>query len=162
MKLIPTGSQTVGPFFSIGLAPLCQDTATANSAGTVTIRGAIFDGELKPIPDAVLEFWRTGEFARVPTADDGTFAVALNQLQEQTVESGTKHFEVLIFMRGLLKPVYTRMYLADVETLRGNPELKVIPTDRIATLTARKTAAPNEYEWNIFMQGENETVFFGF
>ena len=159
MKLIPTASQTVGPFFSIGLDPLCQNAAAANSAHAITIRGAIFDGDHKPIPDAVLEFWRTGEFARVPTSDDGTFSVALNPLPEQTGQNAAKHFEVLIFMRGLLKPVYTRVYLANAEALKNDPGLKPVSQDRIATLVARQCDAPNQLEWNIFMQGEKETVF---
>ncbi len=160
MKLIPTASQTVGPFFSIGLAPLCQDAAAANSSGAIIIRGKVFDGDGKPIPDAVLEFWRTGGFARVPTSDDGAFSVALNPLPEQSGKSGAKHFEVLIFMRGLLKPVYTRVYFADPQTLQNDPALKPVPQDRIATLVAKRAASPNQHEWNIFMQGENETVFF--
>ena len=159
MKLIPTASQTVGPFFSIGLAPLCQDAAAASSPDAITIRGAVFDGDGKPIPDAVLEFWRTGEFARVPTSDDGAFSVALNSLPEQSGKRGAKHFEVLIFMRGLLRPVYTRVYLADPQTLQNDPTLKPVPPERIATLAATKTGTPNCFEWNIFMQGENETVF---
>lgn len=162
MKLIPTASQTVGPFFSIGLDPLCQNAAAANSPDAITIRGTIFDGDHKPIPDAVLEFWRAGEFARVPTTDDGTFSVALSPLREQTGQSGAKHFEVLIFMRGLLKPVYTRVYLANAEILKSDPALNPVSQDRIATLVARKCDAPNQFEWNIFMQGGNETVFFEF
>ncbi len=159
MKLIPTPSQTVGPFFSIGLAPLCQNAAAANSPGAIIICGKVFDGGGKPIPDAVLEFWRTGEFARVPTSDDGAFSVALNPLPEQSGKGGAKHFEVLIFMRGLLKPVYTRVYLADPQTLQHNPALKPVPPERIATLAATKTESQDCFEWNIFMQGENETVF---
>jgi len=159
MKPIPTASQTVGPFFSIGLAPLCQNPATINPAKAITIHGTIFDGDGKRIPDAVLEFWSPEEFVRVPTADDGSFSVILNKPSSQSDKAGLKHFEALIFMRGLLKPVYTRAYLADAETLKCDPTLKVIPADRVATLAAKKTAA-NEYEWNIFMQGENETVFF--
>jgi len=159
MKLIPTASQTVGPFFSIGLAPLCQNPTTISPAKTISIRGTIFDGDGKPIPDAVLEFWSPEEFARVPTADDGSFSVILNKPPSQSDNAGLKQFEVLIFMRGLLKPVYTRAYLADAETLKGDATLKVIPTERVATLAAKRTA-PNEYEWNIFMQGESETVFF--
>src|SRR5262249_34683941 len=152
-------SQTVGPFFSIGLAPLFQNTEAVSSPDAITVRGSIFDGDGKSIPDAVLEFWGPGEFARVQTSDDGSFSVLLKPLPGEIGDGGSKHFEVLIFMRGLLKPVYTRLYLADVETLKSNPNLKVIPADRIATIVAKRTA-PDEYEWDIFMQGQNETVFF--
>ena len=159
MKMVPTASQTVGPFFSIGLAPLCQD-AKVKSACALTVRGTIFDGDGKPIPDAVLEFWRSGEFARVSTSDDGAFSVGLNSLPEQSGKNVARHFEVLIFMRGLLKPVYTRVYLVDAQSLERDPALKMVSQERVATLTATPTQAPNEYEWNVLMQGENETVFF--
>lgn len=159
MKLIPTTSQTVGPFFSIGLAPLCQNALSLNTAGAIAIRGTIFDGNHSPIPDAVVEFWRAGEFARVATSDDGAYSVIVNPMSGQSDKSAAKHFEVLIFMRGLLKPVYTRVYFAGAEELKYDPALKGVPAERIATLAARPTKLANEYEWNIFMQGENETVF---
>jgi protocatechuate 3,4-dioxygenase alpha subunit len=36
-----------------------------------------------------------------------------------------------------------------------------VPVDRRATLTARATA-PGTLEWNVVLQGENETVFFDY
>jgi len=163
MKLTPTASQTVGPFFSIGLRSLYQNAAAINSASTVAINGTVFDGDGKPIPDAVLEFWGAQNFARVPTLEDGTFSVVLETPQKQNVQSGKNsvdYFDVLVFMRGLLKPVYTRVYLSDASALTSEPSLKAVPTERVRTLAAKSTKAAAEYEWNIFMQGENETVFF--
>lgn len=162
MKLIPTASQTVGPFFSIGLAPLYQNVAPANSSNAITISGTVFDGDGKPVPDAVLEFFGSEQFTRVPTLEDGTFSVILAPLAQRAQSGGSSPncFDVLIFMRGLLKPVYTRMYFADSETLKNDPALSAVPADRIATLAAKPTRALNKCEWNIFMQGENETVFF--
>ncbi len=165
MKLIPTASQTVGPFFSIGLAPLYQNAALANSAGTIAVNGAVFDGDGTPIPDAVLEFWRAGHFVRVPTSEDGTFSLILEPFsgsRGQSGETSSNHYDVLIFMRGSLKPVYTRAYFATVEGLKNDPALKTIPPERIGTLVAKPRESANQYEWNVFMQGENETVFFEF
>jgi protocatechuate 3,4-dioxygenase, alpha subunit len=165
MKLTPTASQTVGPFFSIGLAQLYQNAAAIHSANTVTINGTVFDGDGKPIPDAVLEFWNAQNFARVPTLEDGTFSAVLETSQKQGVQSEKSslvYFDVLVFMRGLLKPVYTRVYLSDARALASEPSLKTVPTERVTTLAAKPTNAAAEYQWNIFMQGTNETVFFDY
>jgi protocatechuate 3,4-dioxygenase alpha subunit len=165
MKLIPTAPQTVGPFFSIGLTPLYQNDSPEKAAGEVRVSGTVFDGDGKPIPDAVLEFWSANGFARVPTSDNGAFLVNLIRIAAQSEQNGGNagdFFEVLIFMRGLLKPVYTRVYLAEVNAFKNDPELKAVPADRIATLAAQPASMPNRYIWNIFMQGENETVFFEF
>lgn len=165
MKLIPTASQTVGPFFSIGLAPLYQNAAQISSANTITISGAVFDGDGKPIPDAVLEFWNARNFVRVPTSEEGRFSATLEALPKQDAQSGSRlvdYFDVLMFMRGLLKPVRTLVYLGDPDAGKNDPAIKAVPTSRIATLVAKSTEAQNHYVWDIFMQGEDETVFFDY
>lgn len=159
MKLIPTSSQTVGPFFSIGLTPLYQDAKSAPSADAITLMGKVFDGDSQPIPDAILEFWSGAGFARVPTSDDGSFSVLL---PPSAAERRSSFCDVLIFMRGLLKPVRTRVYFGDFESIKNNSELKAVPANRIETLFARKTDTPNRYAWDLFMQGNSETVFFHF
>lgn len=159
MKLTPTSSQTVGPFFSIGLSPLYQNATSEPSDKTITLTGKIVDGDRQPIPDAVFEFWSGDKFARVATSDEGSFSVVL----ELSPAEGAAHScDVLIFMRGLLKPVHTLVYFGDLDTIKNNPELKAVPTDRVRTLLARKAAAPNLYGWDVFMQGDSETVFFHF
>jgi protocatechuate 3,4-dioxygenase alpha subunit len=162
MKFIPTASQTVGPFFSIGLAPLYQNgsTASASSEEKITIRGTVFDADHLPIPDAILEFWGPNEFARVPTAEDGTFAVSVEM--PFVGPTRAQHFDVLIFMRGLLKPVYTRVYFGTSDAIANDSILKLVPQARIATLFAASNGSPSQFVWNIVMQGENETVFFEF
>ena len=63
MSDAPTASQTVGPFFSIGLTALCRENiACSAAAGTpVTIRGRVLEGDGQPVPDAVLEVWQASE-----------------------------------------------------------------------------------------------------
>jgi protocatechuate 3,4-dioxygenase, alpha subunit len=60
MRLVPTGWQTVGPFFSIGLERLCNENiAAANIEGErITIAGRVVDGDGAPVPDALLEMWQ--------------------------------------------------------------------------------------------------------
>ena len=152
MKLIPTASQTVGPFFSIGLTPLYQNAAKAAPAGAITLSGVVTDGDGQPIPDCVLEFWTENSFTRLPTSADGRYSVVLE------AQAGMR--EVLLFMRGLLKPAYTRMYLGSVKI--EDDVLKVVPQERIATLFARPGIASDQYVWNIKMQGKDETVFFDY
>ena len=154
MKLIPTASQTVGPFFSIGLAHLHQDSTKIDSADAQTITGIVVDGDGQPIPDCVLEFWTASCFARVPTSVDGKYSV--------NVEAGTTLCEVLLFMRGLLKPVYTRVYLCDAAKARDHAASKLVPRDRVGTLIAQPGIAAKQFVWNVKMQGDNETVFFDY
>src|SRR6266478_5266825 len=66
MSHVPTPSQTVGPFFSIGLSALCREQIECGSGEgkRVVIRGRILDGDGQPVPDAVLEIWQASEAAR--------------------------------------------------------------------------------------------------
>ena len=156
MKQIPTSSQTVGPFFSIGLEPLFQDVdgALAAAPESVVLQGIVLDGNKEPIPDCVLEFFATTFFARVATTGEGKYRVALSPA------SGMH--EVLVFMRGLLKPTLTRVYF-DESALKSDAALQNVPSDRLATLVARRHDGEKQLcAWNVVMQGENETVFFDF
>jgi protocatechuate 3,4-dioxygenase alpha subunit len=60
-----------------------------------------------------------------------------------------------------LRHLLTRLYFPDEPAKPDDPILKLVPADRRATLVARVTA-PATLEWNIFMQGPHETVFFDF
>ena len=155
MKPIPTSSQTVGPFFSIGLESLCQDVdaALAAAADSIELQGVVLDGSKEPIPDCVLEFFANNFFARVATTLEGKYRVA--------VPTNSSMCEVLVFMRGLLKPTLTRIYF-DKSALTKDVALQNVPGNRVATLLADRIAGGKQREWNVVMQGENETVFFDF
>ena len=88
--MIGTGSQTVGPFFHVGLCTLFNDKLVdARFAGPlITIRGRVIDGDGAGVADAMVEIWQAdpkGEYAtserhdgfagfgRVPTGADGSF-----------------------------------------------------------------------------------------
>jgi len=157
MKLLPTGSQTVGPFFSIGMSELCQKPPAEGSipAGALTIFGKLLDGDKKPIPDALFEFWSGAEFVRVATNENGSFCAVLKKPADH------RHFNVLIFMRGLLRPVLTRVYFVKADALNGDDTLEQVPEERRQTLFASSDNG-TQFSWDIHMQGENETVFFDF
>ena len=63
---IPAGSQTVGPYFRIGLEYLIERTPslTLDTAGTIEIHGRVLDRDGAPVPDAMLEFWSAGKGSR--------------------------------------------------------------------------------------------------
>jgi protocatechuate 3,4-dioxygenase alpha subunit len=68
----PTTSQTVGPFFQIGLAPLYKDNLTTQETPgeKITIAGRILDADNQPVPDAVLEIWQANHLGRYAHPDD--------------------------------------------------------------------------------------------
>jgi protocatechuate 3,4-dioxygenase alpha subunit len=170
-----TPSQTVGPFFAIGLPwPDGPFVVGEDEPGALVISGTVLDGEGAPIPDAVLETWQPdahgafGEregfrgFARVPTGDTGTFAI-------RTVKPGpvpdaggipqAPHIDVSLFCRGLLHRVVTRIYFADEpDANAADRTLARLPADRRDTLLAAPTA--DGYRFDIHLQGDGETVFF--
>jgi len=64
-------------------------------------------------------------------------------------------------MRGLLKRLVTRVYFPDDSRNASDPILNLVEPGRRATLIAKKTAAtPGTLEWNVILQGPEETVFF--
>jgi protocatechuate 3,4-dioxygenase alpha subunit len=178
MLLPATASQTVGPFFSIGLTPLYQAKlfAAADAKDLVTIHGRVFDGVSEPISDALLELWQAdamghyaespdaGGFGRVPTDASGAFVF-------QTLKPGrvpgpagvlqAPHINVCVFMRGLLRPTRTRLYFPADPSHTDDSVLGLVPAARRSTLIAR-AAGPNALQWDVRMQGEAETVFFEF
>jgi protocatechuate 3,4-dioxygenase, alpha subunit len=182
MRSIPSGSQTVGPFFRIGLEHLCaQDAVTeVDGARIVRVRGRVLDGEGVPVPDALLEIWHAdGEgrfstakpaqsgrpacFTRAATDDDGSFCFAIPR-PGAILGSGEKqapHFAVLVFARGLLRHLMTRMYFPDEPANAADVVLRLVPEDRRRTLIAKKNPQKHsELEWNVVLQGNDETVFF--
>ena len=53
------------------------------------------------------------------------------------------------------------MYFPDDPANADDPVLKLVPAERRSTLIARKRA-DGTLEWNLVLQGKNETVFFDF
>jgi protocatechuate 3,4-dioxygenase, alpha subunit len=187
MSLFTTASQTVGPFFHIGFDWLYLNdlTAAGVSGERVTISGKIVDGDGKPVPDAIIELWQANAhgkyahpddmqskpieaafkgFGRIATDDQGMFRFATIKPGRVPGPDGAlqaPHIAVSIFMRGLLKRLVTRIYFPDEASNDDDGILKLIPQARRETLVAKKTVVdPSQLEWNIVVQGLNETVFF--
>jgi len=66
-------------------------------------------------------------------------------------------------MRGLLSHVYTRMYFPEEEGANQHDSFLLnVPKNRRQTLIAKQISSNKGkvYQFNIYMQGANETVFF--
>ena len=179
-----TTYQTVGPYYKIGLEAFYREDLTKpNVPGEVIeISGTVFDADLAPVPDAVLELWQADSFGRylvepqrkpfedsfgfgrVPTNEAGQFrfrTIKPGAVQAETPERQAPHILVSIFMRGLLYRLITRIYFSDEAANADDPVFHSIePRRRESLLAKADPAQPYRYEWNVFLQGENETVFF--
>jgi protocatechuate 3,4-dioxygenase alpha subunit len=174
VSLIATGSQTVGPFFHVGLSWLCASDLTRPDVHGehVSIGGRVIDGDGNGVPDALLEIWnacadgsnsaRFG-FARVPTDTDGAFAFTLIKPGRLPGPDGSlqaPHLAVTIFMRGLLRQLRTRVYFAGDPANGDDPILHLVDASRRDTLMARRRSDTDALQWNVILQGADETVFF--
>jgi protocatechuate 3,4-dioxygenase, alpha subunit len=59
VRLPPTPSQTIGPFFAVGLCWADgPDVVAEGTPGAVRIGGRVLDGAGAPVPDALVETWQ--------------------------------------------------------------------------------------------------------
>jgi protocatechuate 3,4-dioxygenase alpha subunit len=189
MSLIPSASQTVGPFFNFALT-------TNSSLGILARDGArgerirlvvrVVDGEGAPASgDAMIELWqadangcyahtldpRAGEhdpnfygFGRLETDANGE--CVFETVMPGRVPNGSggvqaPHINVIVLARGLLRHLYTRVYFAGEPANADDPVLLLVPEDRRATLLAHAAPGrPDTWWFEIRLQGEAESVFF--
>ncbi|GLW12387.1 protocatechuate 3,4-dioxygenase subunit alpha [Microtetraspora sp. NBRC 13810] len=146
MALTVTPSQTIGPFFAHAL-PYAEGpyAVPAGHPGAIELRGTVYDGAGAPVPDALLEICLPGVFGRCATDAAGGYHF-------RTARPDS-YIPLLVFARGLLKPLWTRVYLDDTD-----PFLATVREDRRGTLVA---AAQDDgsYRFDVRFQGEGETVF---
>ena len=163
MALAPTPSQTVGPFFSFGLCGRpCSQLVEPGGAGALRIEGRVLDGEGAPVPDAMVEIWQADEdgghrdgfgWGRCGTDADGRYGFV-------TVKpggDGAPYATLLVFGRGLLKPLMTRVYFPGEPANETDPLLTALTDAERAGLTA--AAADGGYRFDVHLQGEHQTTF---
>jgi protocatechuate 3,4-dioxygenase, alpha subunit len=187
MSLQATTSQTVGPYFKIGLKWLNCDNLVGEgvSGERVTFQGRVFDGDGVIVPDAILEIWQANAhgkynhpedtqdkplepgfkgYGRVPVTAAGLFRIATIKPGPVPGLDGKEqapHLVVSVFMRGVLRRLVTRIYFPDEPRNATDFILNLVEPARRPTLIAKKTAGvPGTLEWNVVMQGPDETVFF--
>lgn len=186
MSLRATTSQTIGPYLRIGLEwMVIEDLAPAGVGGErVRIEGRVLDGDARQVNDAAVEIWQANSHGRYASPEDNRDAPLerafrgygrsltddTGSFRFRTIKPGrvpapdgklqAPHLLVTVFMRGLLKQLVTRMYFPDDPANAADPILGLVPAERRGALIARRRG--DALEWNIVLQGKDETVFFDF
>lgn len=188
MELVPTASQTVGPFFKIELT---TDEHCVNCIAGPQAKGEriwvtfrVLDGDGVAVNDAMLEIWQADAngkynhpddaqakkldpgwsgFGRLATNGDGS--CVLETIKPGRVDQNgmlqAPHLLVAVFARGMLKQLYTRVYLAGERANDEDSTLQLVPADRRETLMAWPVSdRPGHWSFDLRLQGDQETVFF--
>jgi len=182
---LPTPSQTVGPFFHIGLPyEGGPELVAPDHPGAVRIEGRVFDGKGELMDDALVEIWQAGPAGRYDHPEDGREELPLEdgfrgfgrcasddggRYEFVTVKPGpvphpdggtqAPHIEVAVFARGLLKQLVTRIYFPDeAEANESDPVLSSVEPERRSALVAREEDGVLRFD--IRLQGDRETPFF--
>jgi protocatechuate 3,4-dioxygenase, alpha subunit len=184
-----TPSQTVGPFYAIGLTSKTMNMlATDSTQGQrIRVEGRVIDGDGKPIPDAMVEIWQANAYGRYNHPDDkqekpldpsftgwGRSGTDENWLYSfETIKPGpvpgpgdsvqAPHINVAVFARGMLVHAFTRLYFGDEPSNEADPILKLVKNKarRLTLIAAREDRNGKPvYHFDIRLQAKNETVFF--
>ena len=170
-----TPSQTIGPFFHGSLRwPDCERVRFSEKGEAITLTGRLIDGAGATLGDSLIETWQLSPSGKTPAAGrndpyphgygrvetDKQGVYRLETLMPGSANGGAPYLDVTVFARGLLKPLRTRVYLADEARVRAEPLLKAISgSPRLSTLVAKRGDG-GVYHWDIRLQGVGETVFF--
>lgn len=159
MTLGTTPSQTVGPFYAIGLTWPSNELVTAGTSGALELSGLLLDGRGDPIVDGMVEVWDAagGRWGRSGTAPEGRFSFVV--AKPDTADGQAPWLDAYVFARGLLRHQRTRIYFPDEpEANAADPVLSALDEPERQTLVARQQGASLLFD--ITMQGESATVFF--
>jgi protocatechuate 3,4-dioxygenase alpha subunit len=185
-----TPSQTVGPFFAIGL-PWTDGphVVPEGTPGAITITGRVTDGNGDPVPDALVETWQADpdgsfghpddprqtdlpasgppacrRFGRCPTDDEGRYRILTVRPPSLPAGDGrteAPHIDVSVFARGLLDRLVTRIYFPDEEAANAaDPVLDSITARLRRATLIAKPEPAGVFRFDIRLQGDDETVFF--
>jgi protocatechuate 3,4-dioxygenase, alpha subunit len=180
-----TPSQTIGPFFAVGLGPGWRDLTEGTPGGErIVIEGHVIDGAGKPVPDAMLEIWQADPQGRYPDSADPPQSARFHGIGRAltdargrygftTVKPGrvdgpggalqAPHLDLIVFARGLLRHLVTRIYFGDEPSNDADPVLASIadPAVRRTLIAAREDQGTTaQYRFHVILQGEGETAFF--
>jgi len=185
VRLTATPSQTVGPFFHVGIAESTRLSCLFHEdteGNRITLRIRVLDGDGAPVPDALIEVWQADAdgnyvrpeqaaaaleppgfcgFGRLATGADGvcTFeTIHPGRVRDAEGRLQAPHVNVCLFARGLLRQVFTRIYFAGDDGLTDDVVLALVPEARRSTLVAH--GGEGRWSIDIRLQGEGETVFF--
>jgi protocatechuate 3,4-dioxygenase alpha subunit len=154
--------------------------AGAGTAGEpIRIEGVIYDGSGAPVRDALIEIWQADASGRYNAGDFSGWGRAAADAETglwwfETIKPGptpwrdgrqqAPHVSLLIFARGINIHLHTRMYFPEEEGANErDPALRTVePAARARTLIAKREVRGGQtvYRFDIYLQGDEETVFF--
>jgi protocatechuate 3,4-dioxygenase, alpha subunit len=158
-----------------------KNTEGVQNVAPIYITGKIFDGAGNSVPDALIELWQADEngqyrttpiqgkndgftgFGRLGTGTNSAHRFTFKTVKPGSVNGEAPHIDVILLMRGLLLHLHTRFYFSDEIMANGKDELlNSVENNRRNTLIANKIEVDGAvfYEFDIYLQGEKETVFF--
>jgi len=176
-----TASQTVGPFFRVGLTTAADGCMADRFPDDqrLRLRVRVTDGDGVPVDDALVELWQAGPthvtenadhpqnetlFGRMATDHDGACefeTVPPGRIADDRGGLQAAHINVCLFGRGLLRHLYTRIYFAGDPAIVHDAALALVPDDRRGTLIASPDGTrPHTWLFHVRLQGSDETVFF--
>ena len=157
--MLKTPSQTVGPYYEIGLCRAEQgELVPPGTPGAVRLHGQLLDGEGMPVNDGMIEAWdhAGGRWGRSGTDADGRFSFLV--VKPAGDGANAPRLDVFVFARGLLRHQLTRVYFPGEGANDGDPVLAELAPDEQATLVAQ--AEDGALRFDIRLQGDDQTVFF--
>jgi protocatechuate 3,4-dioxygenase alpha subunit len=187
MKLEPTPSQTVGPFFHYALLNEDQSKLVApDHPSAIRIGGTVRDGADEVVPDAMLEIWQANAagryahpeddreglpledgfsgFGRCPTDAEGRYefvTIRPGLVPGREGRPQAPHILVSIFARGLLKQLVTRIYFPDEEVANAaDPLLFSIEDPALRSTLVASATGDGSLRFDLHLQGEDQTAFF--
>lgn len=171
--------------FQIFDQELGQEIAGPNAAGErITIKGRVIDGTGAPVKDVMLETWQANAAGIYAHAEDPRHA----QVEEgfrgwgrvitnfetgdftfDTIKPGSvrgrngstqaPHISIWIVARGINVGLNTRMYFDD-EDNSADPVINLIEQQHRRETLLAKRQSDGTYLFEIYFQGDKETVFF--
>jgi protocatechuate 3,4-dioxygenase alpha subunit len=168
-----------------------NELVSASEPRRIRILGRVYDADRTPIDDALLELWQANENGRYrhpaddraappltpgfrgfgrATPDAGTLEYSFETLKPGRVPAPdgslqAPHIGFIVQSRGMLRPLFTRMYFADEPAANAEDfVLGRVPVERRASLIAGVVAgaSPASYRFDVRLQGADETVFFDY
>jgi protocatechuate 3,4-dioxygenase alpha subunit len=152
-----TPSQTVGPYYTIGLQRAPQnELADPNDTAAVRLHGRLVDGQGDGIADGMVEAWDPAgkRWGRSGTDGEGRFSFVLRKPEPLPGEA--PRLDVFVFARGLLRHQLTRIYWPD-EANDQDAVFATLGDERETLVAAHEDGA---LRFDIHMQGDRATVFF--
>jgi len=163
-----------------------NNLVTPDASGErIRIEGRVIDGDGQGINDSLVEIWQADSagryahsadrralpnasfkgFGRCDTDKNGAYSF-------ETIKPGAvpgpnggaqaPHIGMIVFSRGMLRHVYTRIYFSDEAKNEADPILALVPAERRTTLIAKRGDRNGQavYTFDVRLQGDGETVFF--